>query len=562
MNDITAHKVRMRNLLEEYRSTIEGIKGDRFLIPCNAEQDAAVPAVSDENNKQSFSIEDCKARCQELDSEIQKVNRLEMVVAVVGTMKAGKSTVINALVGTELTPSRNSPMTTVPTLVRHNASLDVPELEFQNPEPLELLIAEIKQALPAVESELEPFFVDQPECRSLAQEIGSGSLQGIRSRAVGSESIGQVLAQVNDLARLARALDLAFPYHEYNEMSKYPVVSVRFSGLEGIDSGGGSFALLDTPGPNELGHSQELHSCLAEQLRRSSAVLAVMDYSQVNSEADGAMREQVRGILGKTHSLEDIYALLNKYDLKGPHDIGEDQQKQRVEQIFSLGNAWPASQRQEFHQQIFMASGEQAFISAWILRQLQSGESIQEDGWQEKFRKLVFGINWDTASLDDRYAVQANAEKLLEKSGFAGLGERLVERGYAQAAARALKIAAAKLRSSYRELGTFLNSKKGTLEQQAASAAFMQQQRSSQLEQQEQSLIELQQASQQLLEGGNSGLQQIAEQVSAQFRQHCQLLQGHMEELFQVDQRPSITLERKTAGKYNWASKVKYRAPT
>ena len=36
-----------------------------------------------------------------LNGENNKLNHIEMVVAVVGTMKAGKSTSINAIVGTE-----------------------------------------------------------------------------------------------------------------------------------------------------------------------------------------------------------------------------------------------------------------------------------------------------------------------------------------------------------------------------------------------------------------------------------------------------------------------------
>lgn len=41
------------------------------------------------------------------------------MLAVVGTMKAGKSTTINAIVGQEILPNRNRPMTSVPTLIRH-----------------------------------------------------------------------------------------------------------------------------------------------------------------------------------------------------------------------------------------------------------------------------------------------------------------------------------------------------------------------------------------------------------------------------------------------------------
>ncbi|WP_219815841.1 MULTISPECIES: hypothetical protein, partial [Cobetia] len=35
-----------------------------------------------------------------LNNELRKISRLEMVLAIVGTMKAGKSTTINAIVGT------------------------------------------------------------------------------------------------------------------------------------------------------------------------------------------------------------------------------------------------------------------------------------------------------------------------------------------------------------------------------------------------------------------------------------------------------------------------------
>ncbi len=37
-----------------------------------------------------------------LNNELRKISRLEMVLAIVGTMKAGKSTTINAIVGTEV----------------------------------------------------------------------------------------------------------------------------------------------------------------------------------------------------------------------------------------------------------------------------------------------------------------------------------------------------------------------------------------------------------------------------------------------------------------------------
>jgi replication fork clamp-binding protein CrfC len=47
----------------------------------------------------------------------------------------------------------------------------------------------------------------------------------------------------------------------------------------------GQLTLLDTPGPNEAGQPH-LQKMLSEQLARASAVLAVMDYTQLKSISD------------------------------------------------------------------------------------------------------------------------------------------------------------------------------------------------------------------------------------------------------------------------------------
>lgn len=56
---------------------------------------------------QTFSSASIDKDLKMLSGEMSKLERLEMVLAVVGTMKAGKSTTINAIVGTEVLPNRN-----------------------------------------------------------------------------------------------------------------------------------------------------------------------------------------------------------------------------------------------------------------------------------------------------------------------------------------------------------------------------------------------------------------------------------------------------------------------
>jgi replication fork clamp-binding protein CrfC len=77
-----------------------------------------------------FSARGVDAQQAMLNNELRKITRLEMVLAIVGTMKAGKSTTINAIVGTEVLPNRNRPMTALPTLIRHTPGQKEPVLHF------------------------------------------------------------------------------------------------------------------------------------------------------------------------------------------------------------------------------------------------------------------------------------------------------------------------------------------------------------------------------------------------------------------------------------------------
>jgi replication fork clamp-binding protein CrfC len=66
-----------------------------------------------------------------LQNEQQKLDKLEMVLAVIGTMKAGKSTTINAIVGMEILPNRETAMTTLPTLIRNIHGQSEPVLKIE-----------------------------------------------------------------------------------------------------------------------------------------------------------------------------------------------------------------------------------------------------------------------------------------------------------------------------------------------------------------------------------------------------------------------------------------------
>ena len=102
---------------------------------------------SKNENGQLFDKQKALKRIEELEGEQIKTARREMVLAVVGTMKAGKSTTINAIVGQEILPNRNRPMTSVPTLIRHVPGKTEPVLHLEHIQPVRNLLITLQEKL-------------------------------------------------------------------------------------------------------------------------------------------------------------------------------------------------------------------------------------------------------------------------------------------------------------------------------------------------------------------------------------------------------------------------------
>lgn len=105
-----------------------------------------------------------------LDNEKLKLNHLEYVIAVVGTVKAGKSTTINAIVGKEVLPHRTEAMTSLPTLITHTLGQVEPILKLPKIEPLEMLLSDIKQKL---QENIESKFLKTDEGQEFKKTITS-----------------------------------------------------------------------------------------------------------------------------------------------------------------------------------------------------------------------------------------------------------------------------------------------------------------------------------------------------------------------------------------------------
>ena len=134
------HEINMSKLLAEADRLL---KETVSLIDDMAKDDLVV-AEGQADSRQTFAREDMPGHIEVLQAEIMKIERMELILAVVGTMKAGKSTTINAIVGAEVLPARNRPMTALPTLIRHTPGVTTPLLRIGNREPLDRLVASLR----------------------------------------------------------------------------------------------------------------------------------------------------------------------------------------------------------------------------------------------------------------------------------------------------------------------------------------------------------------------------------------------------------------------------------
>ncbi|WP_343666821.1 clamp-binding protein CrfC [Enterobacter sp.] len=381
-----------------------------------------------------FSARGVDAQQAMLNNELRKITRLEMVLAIVGTMKAGKSTTINAIVGTEVLPNRNRPMTALPTLIRHTPGQKEPVLHFSHASPIDELIQLLqKQLCDYDRGKLAQRLEIDKDMNTLLERIEKG--EAFEKHHLGAQPIFHCLKSLNDLVRLSQALGVAFPFSEYAAIEHIPVIEVEFVHLAGLDAHLGQLTLLDTPGPNEAGQPH-LQKMLSEQLSRASAVLAVMDYTQLKSISD----EEVRQAISAAGKSVPLYALVNKFDQKDRNSDDEEQIRAMISGTLMKGNISPG--------QIYPVSSMWAYLANRARYELSTHGQLpdhQEQPWVQDFAEAALGRRWRTADLDDIDHIRHSADLLWEDSLFEQPIRKLIYAAYANASLYALRSASHKL---------------------------------------------------------------------------------------------------------------------
>ena len=404
--------------------------------------------LSDSKNENRLLFDKQKAlkRIEELEGEQIKTARREMVLAVVGTMKAGKSTTINAIVGQEILPNRNRPMTSVPTLIRHVPGKTEPVLHLEHIQPVRNLLITLQEKLATPAGQQVAQTLQQTgDTRELLDILTDDGW--LKNEYHGEEEIFTGLASLNDLVRLAAAMGTEFPFDEYAEVQKLPVIDVEFSHLVGMDACQGTLTLLDTPGPNEAGQPQ-MEVMMRDQLQKASAVLAVMDYTQMNSKADEDVRKELNAIADV--SAGRLFVLVNKFDEKDRNGDGADAVRQKVPAMLN-SDVLPASR-------VYPGSSRQAYLANRALHELRKNGTLPVDeAWVDDFVREAFGrMKKDYVCKDGELATEG-ATDLWECSLIDQLITEVILSSHSRAAALAVDSAAAKLMQNAENISEYLS---------------------------------------------------------------------------------------------------------
>ncbi|ENF3331325.1 dGTPase, partial [Escherichia coli] len=238
-----------------------------------------------------------------------------------------------------------------------------------------------------------------------------------------------------------------------------PVIDVEFSHLVGMDACQGTLTLLDTPGPNEAGQPQ-MEVMMQDQLQKASAVLAVMDYTQLNSKADEEVRKELNAIADV--SAGRLFVLVNKFDEKDRNGDGADAVRQKVSAMLN-SDVLPASR-------VYPGSSRQAYLANRALHELRKNGALPVDeAWVDDFIREAFGPMVEEGDWKDSTKVNKKAEKLWNISLIDQLITEVIQSSHSRAAALAVDSAAAKLMQNAENVSEYLSLRHQGLQQSIQS---------------------------------------------------------------------------------------------
>lgn len=364
----------------------------------------------------------------------KNVADLQLRMAIVAPMKAGKSTIINAIAGQELLPNCAVAMTTIPTEIAFSNNVLEPTLNLTE-DTINLfqdIIKEFKEQVDSLGIEkLEEKLDRHPHLLNLFAQIVSDDSFGLSAETVGQKTISDTLIYLNHVIRISSVIN---PEQDrIAQLQDVPYIQTPWLkiGKNRKIEAKGNLTIIDTPGPNEAEEGLRLTAVVEEQLHRSSIVLVILDFTQLNTEAAQTIKQQIKPIV-ESIGINNLYVLINKVDQRREGDMTPEQVKQFVAADLGINGD---------SDRVFEVSAIRAFAATKFLLEVQQNPKIQllEIKSLTALSQEVLGIDWDEELDDITVKIMAKkAGKLWRRSGFAPFIESAISTLIANAAPKCL----------------------------------------------------------------------------------------------------------------------------
>ncbi|MBO1050223.1 MAG: hypothetical protein HEQ10_22175 [Dolichospermum sp. DEX182a] len=368
-------------------------------------------------NRLGAEIKAIEEDMRHVNEKLERVKRKELTMTIVAPTSAGKSTIINAIAGQDLLPSRNDAMTVLPTEIVFSRQVTRPKLILDK--ALMTLLREVwgqlhqkLQRIGLEEAVKQATKNDFPR-ENVIREILNSSSVSSQSEVEESNSIQAELIRINDLLRLCGIFGVATDF--LVSLSEIPRIEVPFprqlSSLK--DSGLGTLALVDTPGPSE-DKSLNLVNVVKDRLIASSLVLVVVDYTKIG-QTDPAKVKKLVDEIAAIKGRDRIYIIVNKIDARDPNNP-EDLTAKQILNLVKTKYEIDDPQNQVFEMSSikgFLATNFQREKEIYQPTELRRRKSFEALG--QKYYSNYWKTKKTTATLEE---MQEVADEFLRDSGF------------------------------------------------------------------------------------------------------------------------------------------------
>ena len=369
-----------------------------------------------------------QAELDNLSRHLTHVRELELVMPIVAPMKAGKSSLINAIVGYQLLPARANPMTTLPTKIVLVDGMDLGKPELEIPASLQSLYTRAEEGIYRAVQEGWKLPEGHSYLTELVADIANHELAPLNRTYNGLAAVHAVLARLNDQMR---TLAFADPDLDVlNEVEELPVLRTgSLHSYQATDVMSGQLVIIDTPGPNENAIATRLSQVLERQLASSHVVLVVLDYTQMGSEAAQDIRDRLSRHLAIIGSGR-LFAVVNKVDArKSRGDLSEEDTRENARNSLNLS-------REQAEGRVFETVAHWGVIGSRVVAELAS----PPDNYDPVISEAVFALWTELRPVDDDEDIAAElgetslgriereARKLLNRSGVATVVSSAISR--------------------------------------------------------------------------------------------------------------------------------------